>query len=93
MGFGATENYVEILVEAGDFRHPASDFTYCSQKTLRTNKNQKVLSFYQKVSDQKDLMLFTLFHTVLKQCTLPIPTTDSEQYPKHCCDSLFETKT
>jgi len=63
VGFDVIENLVEI-VEAGDFTHSATDLLYCIQETLRTNKNQRVLTFYQKASDQKDFILCTLFHTV-----------------------------
>lgn len=67
VAFGAIENSAEILVEARDFSHPATDFLCCTQEPLRTNQAQRLLTFYAKGSDQKELILCTLFCTVPKR--------------------------
>lgn len=91
VGFVVTENSVATLVEVGDFSHSPTDFLCCTQKTLRTNKNQGVLFSIRKhlIRKIKDLILCPLFHTVPELALSATPPADSEQHPKHCYDFFY----
>lgn len=67
-------------LDTGDFSHSPTDFLCCTQKTLRTNKNQGVLFSIRKHLTRKikDLSLCTLFHTVPKLALSATPPADSE---------------